>query len=113
MSNWVNGYPRFDVDEAYEAETARMWEEQQPDQANQLETIPFEKKSDSSSALFVALMNFDRLEHWIDEAIAAIPDTPEAHKLASIMDAANDLRLETREISDRIHRHMFPESVSA
>ena len=110
----ITGCPTTDreVDLAYEAESARLWEAQQPEpEVKPLTGCSFDTLTDAHAPLVIALDGFSTIETYLDEAIAAIHDTPEADKLASVMDSANDLRLEVKKISDLIYKRMFPKGV--
>lgn len=109
----MRGYPMTDreLDAAYEAESARIWEQQQPTESRPIEQCDFEQLNSAHSALVVALSDFDSIENFIDEAMAAIHDTPESDKLASIINAALDLKVEAKRITDELYKRMFPKGV--
>lgn len=108
----ITGYPISDreLDLAYENESAKLWESLQPE-AEQITNCSFDKLNDAYSALQIVLSSFTSIESYIDEAMAAIKDTPEFDKLGSIMDSSNDLRVEVKKISDELHKRMFPKGV--
>ena len=83
----IVGYPIADreADLAYEAESARLWEAQQPEpEVKPLTGCSFDTLNDAHAPLIIALDGFNTIETYLDEAIAAIHDTPEADKLASV-----------------------------
>lgn len=108
----ITGYPITDreLDLAYENESAKLWESLQPE-TQQITSCSFDKLNDAYAALQIVLSDFTSIENYIDEAMAAIKDTPESDKLGSIIESSNDLRVEVKKISDELHRRMFPKGV--
>ena len=100
----ITGYPMSNaaLDAAYEAESARMLEEQQIHE----EPVPEMRKLDEQETVeayagcVVALDCFEHTLNWIAETIDRAKGTAEADKLASIYDQLSDLKLETKKIKE-------------
>lgn len=93
----VVGYPvRTDaeIDAMYEAESARIWEEQNM----QTDT---EKLKLAARSLTWAAEDFDKCCDYVNEAAEELVDTPEGDKVASVLGEMEILLKEMREMAGK------------
>ena len=100
----ITGYPMKNaaLDAAYEAESARMWEEQQiqEEPVHEMRKLDEEETVNAYAGCALAVSCFDHTLNWIAETIDRAKGTAEADKLASIYDQLSDLRFETNKIKE-------------
>ena len=95
----ITGYPRNDaeLDRAYEAESARMWEEQQV-VVTELPRLTQEQRINADASAQIAVNDFQRGLDWLAETIDRVKGTADADKLAELYDSIDDLRFEVNKI---------------
>ena len=93
----VIGYPIQNIDAMYEAESARMWEEQ--NMPTDTEMLHLAAKS-----LRLAATDLDTTCDLVNEAAEAIVDTPEGDKIASILGEMENILKDLREMAEKWSR---------
>ena len=100
----VVGTPDWQLNLMYETESDRLWEEQNKQPEDPLDSIDMDNLLEASCNLNTAkTCDNDNALDWIAKAIELIKGTPEAEKLADIYDRLSDLTYEMVLIHDRLH----------
>lgn len=101
MSNFAIGYPVKDaqLDALYQAETSRIWNEQQIQAAVPvMRKLSKEELADVSATVQVATDCFKHGLDFLSEGIDKVSGSADADKLASLYDQMADIRYEVEKI---------------
>lgn len=93
----VIGYPMQNIDAAYEAESARIWEEQNRQTDTELLRL-------ASKSLRLAADDLDSTCGLVNEAAEAVVDTPEGDRIASILGEMESILKGIREMAEKWSR---------
>lgn len=93
----VIGYPMQNIDAAYEAESARIWEEQNRQTDTEMLRL-------ASKSLRLAADDLDSTCDLVNEAAEAVVDTPEGDKIASILGEMKSILKGLREMAEKWSR---------